>query len=254
MFTMILEEDYEELDEVQLITINGGTCTKSTPVTTTQGGDNPPPPTPPTGGGNGGSGGGGTTTTSGTCTATIPPANPPEDKDNGNGDGNGNGEPIPQPDDGSETYLPEANLNDENGHLQGTLDDFIDNINSLVGDDYVWGGNDPEADGGVDCSGAILWALNQEGNDLEDQTADDIYNNEDIVTHIDEEDVQPGDLRFLDYDGDGTMDHVQVMLDTEGSRFNPTGGPENTIDNPGTIQILPGPIYGGGEYGRLNFQ
>ena len=109
MFTMILEEDYEELDEVQLITINGGTCTKSTPVTTTQGGDNPPPPppTPPTGGGNGGSGGGGTTTTSGTCTAIIPPANPPDNKNNGNA------EPIPQSDDGSEVSS-DLLIDDEN--------------------------------------------------------------------------------------------------------------------------------------------
>ena len=32
-----------------------------------------------------------------------------------------------------------------------------------------------------------------------------------------------------------------------------TGGPENTIDNPGTIELLPGPLPKSGEIRRLGF-
>lgn len=129
---------------------------------------------------------------------------------------------------------------------------FIDKMTGLAGGYYVYGGNDPNIDGGLDCSGSVLYGLNQEGNNIPDQTANDIMNNKNIATPIDASDVQPGDLRFL-VDGNGNAYHVQVIIGEDGSRFNATGGPENDINNPGTLDILMTKLPQSGVYRRPNF-
>ena len=168
-------------------------------------------------------------------------------------------EPSTPPEQPTSPNSPTTNSNDGStggddspDELNGSLDGFLENINSLVGGYYVYGGNDPESNGGVDCSGAILWAINQEGNNIPDQTADDIYNNTELIEYVSPDDIRPGDLRFL-LDENGDISHVQVILDTSGSRFNASGGPENTIDNPGTLEILTSSLPATGVYGRLNF-
>ncbi len=130
------------------------------------------------------------------------------------------------------------------GELNGSIEGFLENINSLVDGYYVYGGNDPEIDGGVDCSGSVLWAINQEGND--------IYTNNELIEYVDADDVRPGDLRFL-LDENGNACHVQVIIDAQGTRFNATGGPENTINNPGSLDILTTQLPESGVYWRLNF-
>ena len=136
--------------------------------------------------------------------------------------------------------------------LNGSREEFLQTQRNLIGTNYVWGGNDPEVDGGVDCSGGILYGINQMDNALGDQRAHDIYNNYTIP--VADGDMQPGDLRFIDYNDDMVMDHVQTILDVDGSRINPTGGPENTLDNPGSIQSLPGPLPASGVIRRLRFR
>ena len=167
------------------------------------------------------------------------PSTPPEQPSSPNS-------PTTNPNDGS------TGGDDSPDELNGSLDGFLENINSLVGGYYVYGGNDPESNGGVDCSGAILGAINQEGNNIPDQTADDIYNNTELIEYVAPDDIRPGDLRFL-LDENGDISHVQVILDTSGTRFNASGGPENTIDNPGTLEILTSTLPATGVYGRLNF-
>lgn len=119
---------------------------------------------------------------------------------------------------------------------------------SLVGSDYVWGGNSPE-DGGMDCSGSLIYGINQMGNTIADQTASQLY----TLTSAVSGEIQPGDLRFLS-DSNGNINHVQTIVDADGSRVNATGGPENTIDNPGNIELLPGPLPVSGEIRRLIFR
>ena len=136
--------------------------------------------------------------------------------------------------------------------LNGTTKGFIDKMTGLAGGYYVYGGNDPNTDGGLDCSESVLYGLNQEGNNIPDQTANDIMNNKNIATPIDASDVQPGDLRFL-VDGNGNAYHVQVIIGEDGSRFNATGGPENDINNPGTLDILMTKLPQSGVYRRPNF-
>jgi len=153
-----------------------------------------------------------------------------------------------------------VNLSNGNGgggnnniELNGSVSGFLENINSLVGGNYVYGGNDPTLDGGVDCSGSILWAINQEGNNIPDQSANALYENSNLIEYVDSSEVRPGDLRFL-LDETGTAYHVQVIVDETGARFNATGGPENTINNPGTLEILNNQLPSTGVYGRLNFE
>ena len=112
----------------------------------------------------------------------------------------------------------------------------------------ILGGNTPK-DGGMDCSGSLIYGINQMGNDVSDQTASQLYNLTDPV----DGGIQPGDLRFLS-DSNGNINHVQTIVDSNGARVNATGGPENTIDNPGTIELLPGPLPKSGEIRRPRFR
>ena len=132
--------------------------------------------------------------------------------------------------------------------LNGSADQFASNMENLVGTPYVWGGNTPE-DGGMDCSGSIIYGLNQMGNDISDQSASDLYNN---YTEPVTGSMQRGDLRFL-RDSDGNIVHVQTITDANGSRINANGGLENTIENPGTIELLDSPLPASGEIRRLHF-
>ena len=132
--------------------------------------------------------------------------------------------------------------------LNGSAEQFATNMEGLVGTPYIWGGNTPE-DGGMDCSGSIIYGLNQMGNDILDQSASDLYNN---YTEPATGNVQRGDLRFL-RDSDGNITHVQTITDVNGTRVNASGGPENSIENPGIIELLDPPLPTSGEIRRLHF-
>ena len=132
--------------------------------------------------------------------------------------------------------------------LNGSADQFATNMEDLVGTPYVWGGNTPE-DGGMDCSGSIIYGLNQMGNDIPDQSASDLYYN---YTEPVTGNVQRGDLRFL-RDSDGNITHVQTITNVNGTRVNASGGPENSIENPGIIELLDPPLPTSGEIRRLHF-
>ena len=126
--------------------------------------------------------------------------------------------------------------------LNGSADQFATNMEDLVGTPYVWGGNTPE-NGGMDCSGSIIYGLNQMSNDIPDQSASDLYNN---YTEPASGNVQRCDLRFL-RDSDGNITHIQTITDVNGTRVNASGGPENSIENPGIIELLAPPLPTSGE-------
>ena len=132
--------------------------------------------------------------------------------------------------------------------LNGSADQFATNMEDLVGTPYVWGGNTPE-NGGMDCSGSIIYGFNKMGNDIPDQSASDLYNN---YTEPATGNVQRGDLRFL-RDSGGNITHVQTITDVNGTRVNASGGPENSIENPGIIELLDPPLPTSGEIRRLHF-
>ena len=149
---------------------------------------------------------------------------------------------------GAEEASSDEVENNNAPQLNGTADQFAANMEDLVGTPYVWGGNTPE-DGGMDCSGSIIYGLNQMGNNIPDQSASDLYTN---YTEPVTGDMQRGDLRFL-RDSDGNITHVQTITDVNGTRVNATGGPENTVENPGVIELLETPLPASGEIRRLHF-
>jgi len=81
----------------------------------------------------------------------------------------------------------------------------------LVGVPYLWGGNDPW-NGGVDCSGAILWAYKGAGIQLPDLRARDLASRCELFTEPIE--AKMGDLVFY---GGGNITHV-VMVVAPGAR------------------------------------
>ena len=131
--------------------------------------------------------------------------------------------------------------------LNGSGDQLAEKMLALVGSNYVWGGNSP-ADGGMDCSGSILYSVNQMGNNLADQTSAELYS----LTSPIKGEMQPGDVRFL-FDSQGNVVHVQTIVDSDGSRVNASGGPNNTKDKPGKIELLTGAVPESGEIRRFNF-
>ncbi|WP_303850234.1 NlpC/P60 family protein [Seleniivibrio woodruffii] len=105
---------------------------------------------------------------------------------------------------------------------------LIETVKTAAGTKYVWGGNEPE--GGIDCSGLLVWAYSRLGytgfrNDedvVDDITSNDMYVYDTAapspITDMKQFlDYETGDFLFLDVNHDGRIDHVAVFMhyDTE---------------------------------------
>ena len=121
-------------------------------------------------------------------------------------------------------------------------------MEGLVGSAYIWGGSTPEK-GGMDCSGSIIYGLNQMGNNIPRVRAVNLYNDYTVPV---QGPAQRGYVRFLS--GDEGVNHVQTIIDADGTRVNATGDDTNTIDNPGSIDLLPGPLPLSGELRTFIFE
>lgn len=91
---------------------------------------------------------------------------------------------------------------------------------SLVGDQYIWGGNGPQ-DGGVDCSGLLMYAFTQNGYDFgADLNADNFgkYGQE-----ISREELRPGDAICCVY-GNGKYQHILLYLGNDMVIASESGG------------------------------
>jgi len=159
---------------------------------------------------------------------------------------------VPLPKIKTSSYLPNENITERevSAILRGSNDVFLYFAKKSVGQKYVWAGNDPSSDGGLDCSGHVLYSLNQMDNNIEDRTASEIYT--DLTTPV-IGDPQSGDLRFL-RDENGNIVHVQVIVSSDGTRINATGTRKNDINNPGVIEVKEGPLPLGGEIRRINWE
>lgn len=100
----------------------------------------------------------------------------------------------------------DKSLTDKPGALSGG-NDAVDYARTQLGKKYVWGGQSP--DKGFDCSGLVIWALNQSGKNIGDTNAAGLYNNSKKIT-IDE--LQPGDLIFTEFGKNGA-DHVGMYTE-----------------------------------------
>ena len=78
----------------------------------------------------------------------------------------------------------------------------------LVGTPYVWGGNSPD-DGGMDCSGVVIYVLNQNGYKVSDMSADSLSK---AGTEVSFDELQVGDLICEQMGADGKYHHVVMYL------------------------------------------
>ncbi|MGI6007380.1 MAG: NlpC/P60 family protein [Ruminococcus sp.] len=91
---------------------------------------------------------------------------------------------------------------------------------SLIGDQYIWGGNGPQ-DGGVDCSGLLMYAYTQNGYDFgADLNADNFGKYGQEITR---EELRPGDAICCVF-GNGKYQHILLYLGNDMVIASESGG------------------------------
>ncbi|MFI9838956.1 NlpC/P60 family protein [Nonomuraea sp. NPDC051941] len=115
----------------------------------------------------------------------------------GSGGGGGGGAP-------SLAVPPNAHNLAPNPRAQAVIDYAL----KQIGDPYVWGATGP---GSFDCSGLTLRAYESAGTAIPRVANDQWLRG----PRIPDGNVQAGDLVFFDNNGDGTADHVGIVLDPE---------------------------------------
>lgn len=100
-------------------------------------------------------------------------------------------------------------------------------LEKQLGLPYIWGGNDPVS--GFDCSGLMIEVLQSVGiiAEKKDYTAHGLKN---LFPETDV--LEPGNMVFWDWNGDGKIDHVEMIafLDDNGEVFTvgASGGDSST--------------------------
>ncbi|MEU7899259.1 NlpC/P60 family protein [Nonomuraea sp. NPDC049152] len=115
----------------------------------------------------------------------------------GGGGGGGGGKP-------SLAVPPNAHSLAPNPRAQAVVDYAL----KQLGDPYVWGATGPNS---FDCSGLTLRAYQSAGTNIPRVAHDQWLRG----PRIPDGNVQAGDLIFFDNNGDGTADHVGIVLDPE---------------------------------------
>ncbi|MGN9846146.1 bifunctional WXG100 family type VII secretion target/C40 family peptidase [Nonomuraea sp. H19] len=113
----------------------------------------------------------------------------------GGGGGGGGGAP-------SLAVPPNAHSLAPNPRAQAVIDYAL----KQIGDPYVWGATGPNS---FDCSGLTLRAYESAGTTIPRVAHDQWMSG----PRIPDGNAQPGDLVFFDNNGDGTADHVGIVLD-----------------------------------------
>ena len=91
--------------------------------------------------------------------------------------------------------------------IQQNIDKVIATAKSFVGTPYLYGGATPQA-GGFDCSGLTQYSFKQSGYQLNRISVD--QSKEGIP--VSQLNLQPGDLLFYGFNGDGVVNHVGIYL------------------------------------------
>ena len=85
-----------------------------------------------------------------------------------------------------------------------TADRFVSLVQGEIGRPYVWGGDTPK---GFDCSGLVYWALKTMGVRGVPRTSEEQYA---WATPVAVNDLQAGDLVFMNFPGETSPGHVMV--------------------------------------------
>ncbi|MFA6941377.1 MAG: SH3 domain-containing C40 family peptidase [Clostridiaceae bacterium] len=98
-------------------------------------------------------------------------------------------------------------LNNQAGTRQQKVDAVIAYAKSFIGLPYVYGGDSP-SDGGFDCSGFTKYVFGNYGYTLNRISKDQALNG----TYASRAYLQPGDLIFYSFEGNGVISHVGIYL------------------------------------------
>ena len=98
-------------------------------------------------------------------------------------------------------------LNNQEQTRQEKVDAVIAYSKTFQGTPYVFGGESPR-DGGFDCSGFTKYVFAKYGYTLNRISADQASNG----TYVSRNNLQPGDLIFYSFEGNGVIGHVGIYL------------------------------------------
>ena len=122
---------------------------------------------------------------------------------------------------------------------------FLSKLRAALGTPYVWGGAAP---GGFDCSGLVQWALQSVGLRNVPRTSEAQWG---WVQRISQAQLQPGDLIFEQWPGDGPAPgHVAIYTGRGKIEEAPQPGePVHEVPwSPGSVSAAGGRVIG---YGRI---
>ncbi|WP_024832577.1 C40 family peptidase [Ruminiclostridium josui] len=98
-------------------------------------------------------------------------------------------------------------LNNQQTTRQEKVDALIAYSKTFLGTPYVYGGDSP-SDGGFDCSGFTQYVFGKHGYTLNRISKDQASNG----TFVAKANLQPGDLVFYSFEGNGVISHVGIYL------------------------------------------
>lgn len=132
-----------------------------------------------------------------------------------------------------------------------TVAQFLKSATKYVGVPYVWGGHSPK---GFDCSGLVYFVLRSIGVKGVPRTSEEQWG---WVQHVPANQVQPGDLIFLNFPGESSPGHVVIYLGKNRVLQAPMTGQNVQIDSfspkPAGSKEWGGTIVGYGRIPGLNY-
>lgn len=108
--------------------------------------------------------------------------------------------------DGRTGWVHRAYLRLESSRQQ-KVDTVIAASKALLGTPYVWGGESP-SEGGFDCSGLTQYVFKKAGYNLNRISSDQAKQG----TSVSRSNLQPGDLVFYSFQGNGSINHVGIYI------------------------------------------
>ncbi len=98
-------------------------------------------------------------------------------------------------------------LNNQQTTRKEKVDALIAYSKTFLGTPYVYGGDSP-SDGGFDCSGFTQYVFGKHGYTINRISKDQALNG----TSVAEANLQPGDLVFHSFEGNGVISHVGIYI------------------------------------------
>ncbi len=98
-------------------------------------------------------------------------------------------------------------LNNQQTTRKEKVDALITYSKTFLGTPYVYGGDSP-SDGGFDCSGFTQYVFGKHGYTINRISKDQALNG----TSVAEANLQPGDLVFHSFEGNGVISHVGIYI------------------------------------------